>query len=189
MGNEPDVRTRTLVSAFVDDAVSCWLVPDAQRRDQVYLEWFGMVVEHADRVGAVRSTESVVEVWFPGTAAEPPRMLDAAGEQRLGEVVGPFTDRFSMLGELTGARHPLAEHWYLSLIGVAPSHQRTGVGTAALTASLREYDRTGLPTYLEASSLGSRALYLRLGFTDVDEPIQLPDGPKLYPMWRPVGGE
>lgn len=188
MPAETDVRARALVSAFVDDAVSRWLVPDADAREQVYLDWFCLVVEHADRVGAVKAGESVVEVWLRGTEGEPPRMLDDAGERRMAEVAAPFLDRVGALSELTGARHPVEAHWYLALIGVAPHRQRTGVGTAALTASLREYDRAGLPTYLEASSLASRALYARLGFADLGSPIELPGGPNLYPMWRAVGG-
>ncbi|GAB2672322.1 GNAT family N-acetyltransferase [Saccharopolyspora gloriosae] len=188
MQAETDVRARTLVSAFVDDAVSRWLVPDADAREQVYLDWFDLVVEHADRVGAVKAAGPVVEVWLRGTEGEPPRMLDEEGERRMAESAAPFLDRIGALGELTGARHPLEAHWYLSLIGVVPDHQRTGVGTAALAASLREYDRAGLPTYLEASSLASRALYSRLGFADLGGPIELPGGPELYPMWREVGG-
>ncbi|QYN34952.1 hypothetical protein K1T35_42510 [Pseudonocardia sp. DSM 110487] len=47
-------------------------------------------------------------------------------------------------------------------------------------------DADGLPAYLEATSLRSRSLYERHGFRDAGDPIQLPDGPSLWPMWRPT---
>lgn len=44
-------------------------------------------------------------------------------------------------------------------------------------------DRDGVPAYLEASSERNKALYLRHGFEVVGE-IKLPDGPRMWPMWR-----
>ncbi|GAA3359010.1 MULTISPECIES: GNAT family N-acetyltransferase [Saccharopolyspora] len=188
MRTDLDLPVRTLVSAFVHDAVSCWLVPDPARRRPLYEAWFELTVAHAERTGAVVTTGSAVQVWFRGDGREPPKTLDDEGERRLHELLGPFADRFATFGELTGERHPLVAHWYLSLIGVPPHRQRAGAGTAALAASLRECDRAGLPTYLEASSTASRALYQRLGFADLGTPIELPGGPLLHPMWRAVAG-
>ncbi|MFR9732178.1 GNAT family N-acetyltransferase [Saccharopolyspora sp. MS10] len=187
MRGEPAERTRTLVSAFVHDAVSRWLVPDERIREEVYLAWFDVLLDHADRAGRVRATRSAVQVWLRAEDGSPPG-LPAEEEPRIAELAGPHADRFAAFGELTGARHPREPHWYLALIGVRPDLQGRGVGTAALTASLREHDRAGSPTYLEASSPASRALYLRLGYADAGEPIELPGGPVLHPMWRPVGG-
>ncbi|WP_199435287.1 hypothetical protein [Qaidamihabitans albus] len=50
---------------------------------------------------------------------------------------------------------------------------------------LREQLRR-LPAYLEASSPRDRRLYERVGFTDLGDPIEPPDGPRLQPMWRPA---
>lgn len=44
-----------------------------------------------------------------------------------------------------------------------------------------------VPVYLEASTPRNRALYERHGFRDHGEPIPLPDGPRLQPMWRTPG--
>ena len=43
---------------------------------------------------------------------------------------------------------------------------------------------TGTAAYLEASDERTRDLYLRHGYTDRREPIELPDGPSMYPMVR-----
>ena len=41
--------------------------------------------------------------------------------------------------------------------------------------------------YLEASDERTRDLYLRHGYTDHGEAIELPDGPSMYPMVRIPG--
>ena len=40
------------------------------------------------------------------------------------------------------------------------------------------------PAYLEAADLRTRQIYLRHGYTNHGPPIQLPDGPLMYPMVR-----
>ena len=50
-------------------------------------------------------------------------------------------------------------------------------------------DQEVVPAYLEAADLRNRDLYLRHGYVDHGPPIQLPDGPRMYPMWRqPAAG-
>ncbi|GAA2794481.1 GNAT family N-acetyltransferase [Saccharopolyspora taberi] len=178
-------RLRTLLRAFADDAVSCWLVPEPERRYAVYHEWFGMVLAHADRAGEVVTADdtAAVQVWLSGVDS-PPRMVEERDEQRLAELLGTSAPRFRTFGELMSARHPAEPHQYLALIGVEPALQNAGIGGRALAAVLRRWDEQGVPAYLEASSTRSRQLYLRLGFRDLGPAVQLPDGPVLHPMWR-----
>ena len=77
-------------------------------------------------------------------------------------------------------------HLYLVFLGVAPGAQGRGLGGALLRERLVRADAEGLPAYLEASSPRSRLLYERNGFRDTGDPIQLPDGPPIWPMWRAV---
>jgi RimJ/RimL family protein N-acetyltransferase len=67
---------------------------------------------------------------------------------------------------------------------VAPERQGEGLGTALVRSVLDRCDREGLPAYLEASNAGSRRLYERLGFALTGRPLDLPDGPRMWPMWR-----
>src|SRR5204863_8595994 len=75
-------------------------------------------------------------------------------------------------------RHPHrpASH-YLTVMGVEPSAQGRGLGSALLQPVLGEADREGVPAYLEASTPRSRALYERNGFAVTGE-VRLPrNGP------------
>jgi GNAT superfamily N-acetyltransferase len=70
---------------------------------------------------------------------------------------------------------------------VAPARQRCGLGSALLAWQHEELDRTGAAAYLEATSGAARRLYLRHGYRDRNPPIDLPDGPRMWPMWREPG--
>ena len=69
-------------------------------------------------------------------------------------------------------------------LGVVPGARGRGLGGALLRDRLVRADAEGMPAYLEASSPRSRALYERHGFRATGDPIHLPDGPPLWPMWR-----
>ena len=58
-------------------------------------------------------------------------------------------------------------------------------GTAMLAAHHALMDEKGTPAYLEAASPRTRDIYLRVGYNDLGPPIEFPDGPAMYPMWRP----
>ena len=85
-------------------------------------------------------------------------------------------------------RHPAGPaHSHLAILGVRPDRQRQGLGTALLLARHRVLDRDGTPGYLEAADWATRRLYQRHGYADLGQPIQLPGGPMMYPMWREPG--
>jgi predicted N-acetyltransferase YhbS len=73
---------------------------------------------------------------------------------------------------------PHEEFWYLA--GVGAVRRGEGIGTALLRH--RVDDLRG-PAYLESSKQENIPLYERFGF-ELREPIRLPDGPELWPMWR-----
>jgi ribosomal protein S18 acetylase RimI-like enzyme len=91
-------------------------------------------------------------------------------------------DAFTFMGRM-GEHHPTEPHWYLPYIGVDPTRQGQGHGSALLERGLSRCARDGLPAYLEASSPRNRALYERHGFQAFAE-IQVADSPPLWPMWR-----
>jgi ribosomal protein S18 acetylase RimI-like enzyme len=82
-----------------------------------------------------------------------------------------------------GAFHPSEPHWYLPMIGVNPSEQGRGVGSALLRKGLARCDADGLPAYLEATSLRNISFYEQFGFEAVGR-IQAKTSPPIIPMFR-----
>ena len=78
------------------------------------------------------------------------------------------------------ALHPTEPHWYLSVLGTDPEHQKSGIGSALLRSVLARCDAEGAAAYLEASRPENVPYYERHGFEVVGE-FRLPKGP---PVWR-----
>lgn len=189
-----DARAAVLVHALRHDPVTQWVTASPSRYDIAYGTWLQDMVAHAEHHprGSVRTDAetTVVQIWYTIPAGEPPTVLDEEQSHRVLAAFGPDADRFQILIEKMDHTHPVtATHAYLPLIGADPARQGRGYGTAALTSVLDELDAAGTPAYLEASNRANRALYKRLGFRDCAEPLALPDGPELYPMWRPTTAE
>ncbi|MCH5677346.1 GNAT family N-acetyltransferase [Streptomyces gilvus] len=178
---------RLLDEAFQDDPVSSWVFPGAEHRRARHP---GLMAAFTDLVlaeGRVDLTEdaSACALWLPMPADPHADDSDEDGPAQLRAAVDPDNERVELIGRLTEDLHPTGRaHEYLWMIGVTPKRQGEGLGTALIQHVLARCDREGLPAYLEASSARSRALYERLGFELVGEPLTLPDGPHMWPMWR-----
>jgi GNAT superfamily N-acetyltransferase len=176
-----DAVAAHIAEAFHPLAVAAWLVADPGRRSRVLFEVFRIHVEHAVASGWIWIAGDLdgVAVWLPGGIEPPPGY-----ERRLDAAAGGCVPRFRVLDAAFERQHPLGAHQYLAFLAVAPALQRRGVGGALLSWQHRVLDRGGMPAYLEASSVASRGLYLRHGYRDHGPPIVLPDGPRIWPMWR-----
>jgi GNAT superfamily N-acetyltransferase len=161
------------------------LCRDPIERARVLYDNMRIFVEHAFDYGAVHFTEdrAAVAVWFRRD-----RPLPEIGdyERRLWLACGRYTNRFQALDTAFAQHHPDEAHHHLAFLAVHPDHQGRGIGTALLDRYHARLDRARMPTYVEASSPHSRALYARHGYIDRGTPIMLPDnGPHLWPRWRP----
>jgi hypothetical protein len=170
-----------IAEAFHPLAVAAWLVADAGRRGHVLREVFRVHVEYALASGWIwiAGNRDGVAGWLPGGATPPPGY-----DRRLAAAAASHTPRFSELDVAFDRRHPRQEHQHLAFLAVAPARQRCGLGSALLTWQHRALDRGGMPAYLEASSVASRRLFLRHGYRDHGPVIDLPYGPRLWPMLR-----
>lgn len=170
-----EITVQVLTAAFADDPLAGWLLPGDPSAAADIL--FGPLAETSAAHGelAVFPDGTAAAVWLP-RAAEPP----------VTPLIPDELARLRTFTELTEARHPTGTaHLYLVFLGVVPEAQGRGLGGALLRRRLARADAEGLPAYLEASSQRSRALYVRHGFRDLGaEPIRLPDGPAIWPMWR-----
>jgi GNAT superfamily N-acetyltransferase len=179
-------KLSTVVAAAFHPLAPCqWLIPHAIQRRVAFPAYFRILVDHALAHGTVHTTadRTAAALWLPvGThGPETPQRY----EQRLKEAVGPHLERFEILDDQFDKHHPTGrEHQHLAIIAVHPDHQRLGLGRALLEHHHRQLDQTGGSAYLEASDETNRDWYARHGYHDIGDPIQLPDGPAMFPMWR-----
>jgi GNAT superfamily N-acetyltransferase len=178
------VLSHVIAGAFASLDVSQWLVPDPDARRAILPAYFSIYVERAFADGLIYTTPArdAAALWIladgPG---EPPEGY----HDRLAAVTGRHVDRFRVLDEEFGRHHPAGvAHEYLAILAVRPDRQRLGIGTALMNARHALLDRDGTPAYLEASDPDKRAIYLKHGYADYGSPIELPGGPRMYPMMR-----
>jgi GNAT superfamily N-acetyltransferase len=180
--------TGTLAEGFLGGDLASWLIPDRETRRSVYAEYFWMWAEVFLRHGQVDATEDLdaVALWWP--VGERLLMDIPNYDERLSKMTGEAYGRFVMLDMAMHAHHPqYRRHQYLAFIAVQPDRQGEGMASALLRYRLAQLDQEGLPAYLEATGMRNKALYERHGFR-LMYPVEIPDGPELYPMWRSVRG-
>jgi len=180
-----DVLTR----AFLDDPVIGWFFPEESERPRRLRRYFREIVLD---VGLSETTEvsttedrGAVAVWAP-----PDQWRVSVGRQLrlLPRYVAIASIRWAPSRLLAfnqiESHHPKGPpHWYLPTLGTDPGRQGRGLGSALLGAGLARCDADGLPAYLESSKEANVPFYERHGF-EVTETFDLPDGPRLWLMWR-----
>ncbi|MEV6283136.1 GNAT family N-acetyltransferase [Kribbella sp. NPDC051770] len=160
---EHDLAVEILTAAFADDPLVHWLFPDPADRDHRQARFYRAQLPFAQT--HVIGTEAAA-LWLKVLAPAPA----PDGDGRLQE-----------LGRALAGRHPREPHLYLSCMGVIPGRRGAGLGSELLRDGLEGAE---LGVYLEASSPRSRDLYLRHGFADLGEPVQVADSPLLWPMFK-----
>ncbi|POX51400.1 N-acetyltransferase [Streptomyces sp. Ru72] len=194
-GSDRELVVRLLDEAFQDDPVSSWVFPGEEYRRRTHHRLMAAFTDVVLAEGRIDVTEdgTACALWLsvPGGdhapeggtgGAEPEEGDDGV---RLREAVDPENERVERIARLTAEVHPADRaHEYLWMIGVAPGHQSRGLGTALIQHVLDRCDSESLPAYLEASSARSVRLYERLGFASTGRTVDLPDGPRMWPMWR-----
>jgi GNAT superfamily N-acetyltransferase len=183
--DDRELVVRLLDEAFQDDPVSSWVFPGEEYRRRTHHRLMAAFADAVFADGRIDLTEdgAACALWLPVPADE--HEDDEGGPAQLREVVDPENERVELIARLTGDIHPAGRaHEYLWMIGVVPGRQGEGLGTALIESVLDRCDREGLPAYLEASSARGKVLYERLGFAFTGRALDLPDGPRMWPMWR-----
>lgn len=84
--------------------------------------------------------------------------------------------------------HVQEPHWYVSVLGVQPERQGTGLGGALLSPVLSWTDRDRLPAYLETAKETNLSFYGHFGFEVIHQVDTPGGGPPIWTMLRqPVG--
>jgi GNAT superfamily N-acetyltransferase len=180
-----DGVTRALGRAFHDDPVMHWFFPDERGREDHIERVFRM------RVGSLIGQDEVyttddhagAAVW-----AQPGKweMSPLEGLRFVARLLPVVRTRIGVLARGWGAidrLHPKEPHWYLAILGTEPAAQGQGVGSALMRPVLEDCDRNEVGAYLESSKESNLDFYARHGFRVTGE-LDLPDGPRVWPMWR-----
>jgi GNAT superfamily N-acetyltransferase len=171
-----------LTLAFAADPASRWLFTEADSFLANFPKFARALAGPALQSGTGLAMENyaAVALWLaPGEGPD---------EQTLGELIETAVarekqDDMAAVVEEMGRYHPEGPHWYLPLIGVEPSRQGQGLGSALLRTSLSRCDADGLPAYLESSNPKNQPLYERHGFQAIGE-IKIRSCPPIVPMLR-----
>jgi GNAT superfamily N-acetyltransferase len=181
-----------LADAFMNDPVYTWLLPGSLRlktrlRAVFVAEMEQYVLPNGGTIWTTSGYEGAV-IELPPGAWEMPKSFTGKEALRWVRAFGMRLLLAMRVQRAVEERHLREPHFYVRTIGVRTARQGRGVGSALMQPTLQRADSAGLPTYIEASSERSAALYERLGFVHMDV-LDLPEGgPPVWPMRRPAAG-
>ena len=172
----------TLARAFADDPVTLWAHPNERTRTRRSRRFF---------LGRLRALlpHELSNVTEDGTGAavwSPPDAWQMGLRELLHDLpafISPRTPTVLRGMHEVERRHPTEPHYYLSILGVDPAAQGEGLGSALLQPGLRRCDEDGVGAYLETATERNVRFYSRHGFRVSDE-VQIPNGPRMWLMWR-----
>jgi GNAT superfamily N-acetyltransferase len=171
-----------LVLAFSSDPAARWAWPDPH----AYLQHFP---RFAKTFGgeAFRHASAYRIAGYAGAALWLPPGVEPDEDELMGllQDTAPEHIRNDLVAllEQMGRYHPTEPHWYLPLIGVDPSQQGKGYGSALMQHALVPCDRDNKIAYLESTSPRNVPLYERHGF-EILGTIQVGTSPPIFPMLR-----
>ena len=194
VAGKPDIDRVTEIIALAFAADPVWGVaiarPDGSTNH--HGAFWRPYVEGAMRHSGVYMNDeaSAVSMWIPPGSDE---MNDEQAARVLSVVENflPAASKVDMLElwDRFAAAQPASEpHAYLSFLATHPESRGHGVGQHLLRENLDEFDRQGIPTYLESTNPANNHRYERAGFTQIGEFASTFDSAPIARMRRPVGG-
>jgi ribosomal protein S18 acetylase RimI-like enzyme len=171
-----------LVRAFSADPAARWVWPDSQQ----YLMHFPSFVRAFGGKAFTHGSAYYVDgyagaaLWLPPDVDPDEDALNNIFQQTVSEQIQK--DVLAIFEQM-GRYHPSEPHWYLPLMGVDPSQQGKGFGSALLQQVLIQCDRDNKLAYLESSNPKNISLYVRHGF-EILGTIQVGTSPSIFPMLR-----
>ena len=186
-----DVRalSKVLARAFYDDPVMMFMLPDEKARTKGLPRLFATLTRHhfisrgASEVASRAGTIGAATLWDPPGERKSSRLEELMMMPTMAWLLRSRGRETRALGRVMEEAHPEEPHWYLMVIGSDPSVRGAGFGQALMNSRLDRCDGEHAPAYLEASREELVPYYSRFGFEQIGE-IQIPDGPKMWPMWR-----
>lgn len=186
-----DAATAILVSAFNEDPAIRYLInEESAARNNVIKNLYKSLLYYCQPYNQVYTTPGDIKgvaAWIPpGHSLNLLRLLQA-GFYKLPFQVGlSRLPRWLEVFKLEQYHHQdmPQPHWYLMLLGVAPTYQGQGIGSLLLQPVLKQADHEGLPCYLETSTEAAVRFYQRHGFEIVRKSQELANTARFWTMKR-----
>jgi GNAT superfamily N-acetyltransferase len=180
--SDEDRAIAVLALAFATDPVARW----TWRNQHTYLTHFATFTRAFGGRSFAAGTAHLagdfdgVALWLPPGVEPDSETMAALVVQTVPEA--EQAEMFAVLEQM-GHYHPAEPHWYLPMIGIDPTRQGRGFGSALLQHALSICDRDGVPAYLESSNPKNLPLYQRHGFEAIGA-VQAGASPTIVPMYR-----
>jgi ribosomal protein S18 acetylase RimI-like enzyme len=177
--------------AFCDYNLMRYARPNVRRRGPAVTTLYGAILADCLRRGEAYATADYAAVagWLPPGTGVPGFFEQArAGMLGLPWTFGLRGFRRLLAYDAVARRlhHDYAQgpHWYLAAIGVEPTRQGQGLGSALMRPLLERADQQRMPCWLDTHQQQNVRLYQRHGF-EVCERVELPGHPiPVYGMLR-----
>jgi GNAT superfamily N-acetyltransferase len=169
-----------LARAFQDDPPIAYGIPNPAERARMLPGFMKPFVTFASLFGEAYVTAGKLEsvaIWLLlDNLDETPEHDHQAGIDTIPSIVGTEAHvRFMNLVQFVERFHQrfaADRHLYLQWLGVEPSRQGQGLGSATITPQLRRADSEGLSCYLETFQPRNVPLYLKHGFQIMAEEVE-----------------
>ena len=171
-----------LVRANWEDPAARWVWADSQQFLMHFPNFVRMFGGKAFAHGSAYYVDGYIgaALWLPPDVHPDENSLIALIQQTVSEQI---QKDFFRVFEQMDRYHPSEPHWYLPLMGVDPSQQGKGFGSALLQHTLIQFDQDNKLAYLESSNPRNIQLYKRHGF-ELLGTIQIGTSPSITPMLR-----
>ena len=179
-----------IAAAFRDDPILRWLIPDARWRHGIVADYFRSAVRHLylphEQVYLTEDVSGAALCLPAGVTVGSPPLLDELGlAWRLCTACGlGGLLRAHTLQATVHASRPAEPHFYVHALGVRPSQQGRGVGSALLRQVTGHCDRCKFRAYLENTNERNLPLYERYGFRVLGTWHASNGGPTIWFMAR-----
>lgn len=192
---ETSVRTATradarplaqsLARAFYTDPVFSFFLPDNSTRLKKLESVMAILFKLGEPHHACFTTENYesITLWRPPNEWDVSFWAYIVNGPALIAAFGTGLPRVLGTMDMMEKSHPHVPHWYLQTIGTDPKFQGKGYGGVIMRHTLATADAAHMPCYLESSKDTNIPIYQSFGFKVTGE-MQVPGGPKIWPMWR-----
>ncbi|MCP4967879.1 MAG: GNAT family N-acetyltransferase [bacterium] len=181
--------------AFRDDPMWGAVFPDIDSRSELLTSMFTALTKATLAARGLAETTlhgDAVALWLPpGEDIGFWAMVKSGFTLPRFAMRLPGADRKRMLAllkQLENRKKALMpqRHWYLSAIGVDPTHQGEGLGSALVRSGLHRADHENTPVYLETETVGNVGFYEHLGFEVLEQVTAVGLDLPVWLMQRPV---